>query len=190
VVDTRGRTAPVPGDSFPLSRRCVLLVSKKHTHETSSGHAVIPTEREPRTAPRSPPPHLVFRQWPYTDAYPQSCDWGTTWDLVGQMFTPFSPGDPTTHPACPPWRVVHPTERGWFAKTHPQRCRRVRTLTHMHGRLVMPPTVSSPGHFDTTPYGMTLAAYPSRRSVRAMTAVRGRTRTGRMWFQRTAPFET
>ncbi len=39
------------------------------------------------------------------------------------------------------------------------------------------------------PYGTTLAVYPSKR-VRAMTSVRGRTRTGRMWFRRTAPFET
>jgi hypothetical protein len=39
------------------------------------------------------------------------------------------------------------------------------------------------------PYGTTLAAYPSKR-VRAMTSVRGRTRTGRIWFHRTAPFET
>ena len=40
------------------------------------------------------------------------------------------------------------------------------------------------------PYGTTLAAYPSRRRVRAMTSVRGRTRTGRIRFRRTAPFET
>ena len=47
-----------------------------------------------------------------------------------------------------------------------------------------------PGHSDAAPRGTTLAAYPSRRRVRAMTAVRGRTRTGRMWFRGTAPFET
>jgi hypothetical protein len=40
------------------------------------------------------------------------------------------------------------------------------------------------------PYGTTLATYPSRRRVRAVTSVRGRTRTGRIWFQGTAPFET
>jgi len=40
------------------------------------------------------------------------------------------------------------------------------------------------------PYGTTLAAYPSRGRVRAMTAVRGRTRTGRIWFRGTSPFET
>jgi hypothetical protein len=40
------------------------------------------------------------------------------------------------------------------------------------------------------PYGTTLAAYPSRRSVRAVTSVRGRTRTGRIWSIRTSPFET
>ena len=30
------------------------------TTETSAGHAVVPKEREPRNAPRSPPPHLTF----------------------------------------------------------------------------------------------------------------------------------
>ena len=40
------------------------------------------------------------------------------------------------------------------------------------------------------PYGTTLAAYPSRRRVRAVTSVRGRTRTGRIEFQRTSPFAT
>ena len=40
------------------------------------------------------------------------------------------------------------------------------------------------------PCGTTLATYPSRRRVRAVTSVRGRTRTGRIWFNRTAPFET
>lgn len=110
---------------------------------------------------RSPPPHIAFRRWPYNDAYPQSSNWGTTWDLVGQIFTPFSPGDPTTHPACPPWIIVHPTEEGWSTATQPQRFRRVRTLAHMQGRIVVPPEVSRPGHFDAVPYGTTLAAYPS-----------------------------
>ena len=75
-------------------------------------------------------------------------------------------------------------------KTQPQRFRRVRTLAHMQGRIVMPPEVSPPGHFDAAPYGTTLAAYPSQGRVRAETSVRGRTRTGRIWFQRTAPFKT
>ena len=30
--------------------------------------------------------------------------------------------------------------------TQPQRFRRVRTLTHLQGRIVMPPEVSPPGH--------------------------------------------
>jgi hypothetical protein len=71
---------------------------------------------------------------------------GTTWDLVGQIFPPCSPGDPTTHPACPPWIVVHPTESSWSTVTQLQRFRRVRTLTHLHGRIVRPPEVSPPGH--------------------------------------------
>jgi hypothetical protein len=125
------------GSSILLSSVCPFGL-----RETSSGHAVIPKEREPRNAPHSPPPHTAFRQWPYNDAYPQSDNWGTTWDLVGQIFSPFSPGDPTKHPACPPWILVHPTERSWSVKTQPQRFRRVRTLTHMQGRIVMPPEVS------------------------------------------------
>jgi hypothetical protein len=48
----------------------------------------------------------------------------------------------------------------------------------------------TPGHFDTAPRGTALAAYPSQGRVRAMTSVRGRTRTGRIWFRRTSPFET
>jgi hypothetical protein len=120
----------------------VSFWSPKKTCETSAGHAVSPKERAPRTAPRSPPPHIAFRQWPDNDAYPQSDDRGPTWDLVGQIFPPFSPGDPTTHPACPPWILVHPTEGSWSAKTPPQRFRRVRTLTPMPGRIVMPPEVS------------------------------------------------
>ena len=43
--------------------------------ETSSGHAGVPKERESRKTPRSPPPYIPFRQWPYSNAYPQSCDW-------------------------------------------------------------------------------------------------------------------
>ena len=116
---------------------------------TSAGHAVVPTAREPRTAPRSPPPHLVFRLWPSSAAYPGSDDSRTTWDLVGQVFTPFSPGAPTTHPACRPWRVAHPTDSGWSKKTpQPQRFRRVRTLAPTHGRIMTPPGVPRPGHFN------------------------------------------
>jgi len=81
--------------------------------ETSSGHAVVPKEREPRSAPRSPPRHRTFRSRPYSAAYPSSHDGGPTWDLVGQVFSPFSPDDPTRHPVCPPWILVHPTEKGW-----------------------------------------------------------------------------
>ena len=86
-------------------------------------------------------------------------------------------------------RGYSPTPRTGV-ENQPLRFRCVRTLAHMHGRIVVPPAVSRPGHFDAAPDGTTLAAYPSRRRVRAMTSVRGRTRTGRMWFQRTAPFET
>ncbi len=143
---TRGLTGPVPcGSSISLSSVCPLGLQKKKL-ETSAGHAVVPKEREPRNAPRSPPPHTARRQWPYNDAYPQSFDWGTTWDLVGQIFTPFSPGDPTKHPACPPWILVHPTEKGWSTVTQPQRFRRAWTLTHLQGRIVTPPEVSPPGH--------------------------------------------
>jgi hypothetical protein len=118
AVAPRGLTGPVPGDSFPpLSAGCPCGLSTPQ--ETSSGHAVVPKEREPRTAPHSPSPHPALRPWPYNGAYPQSLDGGTPWDLVGQVFSPFSPGDPTKHPACPLWRVAHPTERSWSAETAP-----------------------------------------------------------------------
>ena len=111
AVVTRGLTGPVPcGSSILLASVCPFGPSK---HETSSGHAVLPKEREPRHAPRSPPPHRTCRTRPYRAAYPSSYNGGTTWDLVGQVFSPFSPGDPTTHPVCPPWILVHPTEGSW-----------------------------------------------------------------------------
>ena len=169
----------------PLSSVCPFDLQ-----ETSSGHAGVPKEREPRPAPRSPPPHITLRQWPYSPAYPQSLDWGTTWDLVGQISTPFFPGDPTKHPACPPWIVVHPTEKGWSVETPPQRFRRVRILTHMQGRIVMPPEVSPPGHSIAALTGRPWLRTPQKKRVRVVTSVRGRTRTGRIWFRRTSPFET
>ena len=130
--------------AMPLVHPTIVGVSSwsPKKKDTSAGHAGVPQERERRHAPRSPPPHTAFRRWPYNDASPQSCDWGTTWDLVGQICTPFSPGDPTTHPACPPWILVHPTERSWSTTIQPQRFRRVRTLAPMPGRIVMPPDVS------------------------------------------------
>ena len=55
-VDTRGLTGPLPCDSSTrLSQVCPLGLSKK---ETSTGHVVVPEEREPRMAPRSPPRHI------------------------------------------------------------------------------------------------------------------------------------
>ena len=91
----------------------IVGVSFWSLEETSSGHAVIPKEREPRHTPRSPAasPHLSVKalECSLSVVY----DGGTTWDLVGQVFSPFSPGDPTMHPVCPLWILVHPTERGW-----------------------------------------------------------------------------
>jgi hypothetical protein len=58
----------------PHSRRWVLLVSPQKKRATSAGHAGVPTEREPRKAPRSPPPHTALRQWPSHAADPPSHD--------------------------------------------------------------------------------------------------------------------
>jgi hypothetical protein len=110
---------------------------------TSAGHAGVPQEREPRNAPRSPPPPPALRRWPSSAAYPRSRALRTAWDLVGQICTPCSPGAPTKHPPGHPWIIVHPTGRG--AK-NPQRFRRVRTRAHPPGRIVTPPGVSRPGH--------------------------------------------
>jgi hypothetical protein len=155
--------------------------------ETSAGHAGVPKEREPRSAPRSPPPHLALRLWPYNAAYPQSTDLGATWDLVGQVFTPFSPGDPTKHPACHPWVIAHPTDRDWT----PTSALQTREDPGAHARPNRgTPRSTAAWPLRRRPCGTTLAAYPSRRRVRAATSVRRRTRTGRIWFIRTAPFET
>jgi hypothetical protein len=186
AVDTRGLTGPVPcSSSTPLSQVCPLgLPRKKKEHlfprfflETSAGHAGVPKEREPRSAPRSPSPHTALRHWPYSAAYPGSGDPGTTWDLVGQVFTPFSPGDPTKHPACHPWRVVHPTGRG--GNPTPALQTREDPGAHARPNRAAPRSITA-WPLQRRPRGTTLAAYPSRRRVRAVTSVRGRTRTGRI----------
>ena len=48
---------------------------------------------------------------------------------------------------------------------------------------MIPPEVSLPGPFNTNRRRTALAAYPLQ--VRAMISVRGRTRTGTLWFQTT-----
>ncbi len=86
------------------------------------------------------------RHWPSSDAYPQVLRPGTTWDLVGQVFTSFSPGETTKHPHVSP--VDNRPPHGQRLKENqPQRFRRVRTLAHTRGRNVTPPGVSRPGHF-------------------------------------------
>jgi hypothetical protein len=178
AVDTRGLTGPMPcRSSTPLSSVCPLGLPKKK--ETSAGHAGVPQEREPRTAPRSPPHHLALQLWPYSAAYPGSGDPGTTWDLVGQIFTPFSPGDPTTHPPCHPWIIAHSTDRG---RKKPTPALQTREDPSAHGRPKRDtPRSVTAWPLQRRPYGTTLAAYPPRRRVRAVTSVRGRTRTGRIW---------
>jgi hypothetical protein len=116
----------------PLYRRCVLLVSRKKK-KTSAGHAVVPKEREPRSAPRSPPPYITLRQWPYSDAYPQSLDWGTTWDLVGQVFTPFSPGDSPQAP-CMSSMESRPPHRGKLVHGDPTPAFQTREDPDAHAR--------------------------------------------------------
>jgi hypothetical protein len=60
--------APCHAARPSLCRRGLLLVSSPLA--TSAGHAGVPKEREPRSAPRSPPPHSALRLWPYREAYP------------------------------------------------------------------------------------------------------------------------
>jgi hypothetical protein len=91
---------------------------------------------------------------------------GPTWDLVGQMLPPFSPGDPPTHPACHPWILAHPTDKGCTPTTPPQRFRRVRTLAHTHGRIVVPPGASRPGHCDAALAGRPWLPPPPEESAR------------------------
>ena len=126
---------------------------------TSAGHAGVPKEREPRTAPRSPPPHPALRLWPYSAAYPRSFDPRTAWDLVGQMSTPFAPGDPTKHPTCHPWRVVHPTDSG--RKTPSALQTREDPGAHARPNRDAPRSITA-WPLQRRPCGTTLAAYPSR----------------------------
>ena len=185
AVDSRGLTGPLPcGSSTHLSQVCPLGLQNL---ETSAGHAGVPTEREPRSAPRSPPPHTALRPWPSSGAYPRAFDRGTTWDLVGQVLPPFSSGDSPKHPACHPWIVAHPTDRDW----KPPSALQTREDPGAHAR----PNRDAPRSITAwplqrRPYGTTLAAYPSQGRVRAVTSVRGRTRTGRIWSLRTSPFTT
>ncbi len=52
----------------------------------------------------------------------------------------------------------------------------------MRDRNVIPPEVSQPGSFNTIRYRTALTAYPFQ--VRAEISVRGRTRTGTIWFKK------
>ncbi len=146
--------------------------------ETSAGHAVVPEEREPRIAPRSPPRRIHTSALALGRCVSSVLRPGTTWDLVGQVFPSFSPGETTKHPH------VSAVDNRLF-----------------HGQRLRPPTPAlqtreDPGAHERPkrdssrsitawplrrrPCGTTLAAYPSRRRVRAVTSARRRTRTGRM----------
>jgi hypothetical protein len=119
--------------------------SPKKTLGTSAGHAVVPKEREPRSAPRSPPLHIALRHWPYNDAYHRSDDRerrGTSSVRFSLRFLQVTPPS-TLHVA----RRYSPTPRAGV-ENQPLRFRRVRTLAHMQGRIVGPPEVSRLGHFD------------------------------------------
>ncbi len=89
----------------------------------------------------------------------------------------------------PPWSVTgnRLTRDKVGAECTRRRFAHVRRLAHHGGRIVAPPGVSLPGPIAMARYRTTLAAYPAIR-VRATISVRGRTRTGRIWFIRTAPF--
>ena len=190
AVDTRGRTGPLPGgSSTPLSSVCPLGLPN------NLGRPPPDTLWSPRSE-RQGPPRALRRLTPH-------CGNGLITMLIRSLSTgerrgtssvrfspPFSPGDPTKHPACPPWIVAHPTTAVGPQRPHPQRFRRVRTLAHMQGRIVVPPEVSPPGHFVAALTGRPWLPTPPEGEFEPMTSVRGRTRTGRIWFRRTSPFET
>jgi hypothetical protein len=154
AVDTRGLTGPVPcSSSTQLSQVCPLGLPRKKKErlfprfflEPSAGHAGVPKEREPRSAPRSPPPHTALRHWPYSAAYPKSCDRerrGTSSVRFSHRFLQVTP--PSTLRVT---RGESSTPRAEVG-IPPQHFRRVRTLAPTQGRIVMPPGVSRPGHFN------------------------------------------
>ncbi len=144
----------------------------------SCGHAVDPKEQELKMTPCSPWHHPGISALPYSRAYPlvggnhvgprrsvqraifsRRCHQTPPWSVAGNRLTRDKVGAECTH-----WRFAH-----------------VRRLAHHGGRNVAPPGVSLPSPIAMARYRTTLAVYPAIR-VRATISVRGRTRTGRIWF--------
>jgi hypothetical protein len=141
-----GALDPCRATRSPLSRRCVLLVSRKPRRPPpdplwsprSARHGML------RPLRRLPPPFgiglipVLLRRLSTRDRR------GTSSVRFSHRFLPVPP--PRTRPVLcgespTPQRAVGPQ------RPYPQRFRRVRTLAPRPGRIVMPPEVSPPGHF-------------------------------------------
>ena len=139
MVVTRGLTGPVPDGSSTLYRRCVLLVSTD----------LLRTRCSPQGARAKACPALSAASPPLSDKA-LSCGLSAVSrrrNDVGPRRSGFLTVFSRRPHHAPGMSSVdtRPPHRERLV-SQPQRFRRVRILTHIQGRIVMPPEVSSPGH--------------------------------------------
>jgi hypothetical protein len=186
AVDTRGRTGPVPcGSSIFLSSVCPCGPSETRDLLRTRGDPQGASAKE-RPALSAASPHLSVKALSCgvsvvsrrrNDVGPRRSGFLTVFSRRPHHAPGMSSVDtrpPHRERVVPPPSALQ-TRADPGAHTRPNRdASRSLIAWPLHRR----------------PYGTTLATYLSCRRVRAVTSVRGRTRTGRMWFNRTAPFET